>query len=144
MTRLVHYKRWADRGLYDVVGQNLDRMEAHDAAILLRILDHAHVVDRIFQHHLLGMPHAFPAPRSDDIPDLPALATSVREVDDWYASYAESLQGDDPDQVVDFVFTNGTPARHDARRDRSARVPARHLPSGQCGHPAAEERDRAQ
>jgi uncharacterized damage-inducible protein DinB len=109
--RLVHYKRWADRGLYDVIGQSLDRMETQDAAILLRILDHIHVVDRIFQSHLRGVPHAFQAPRSDDMPDFPALATSVREVDDWYASYVESQQADDPDQVVDLVFTNGTPAR---------------------------------
>ena len=45
--QLVSCKRWADRGLYDVIGQNLDRLGSEDAAILLRILDHIHVVDRI-------------------------------------------------------------------------------------------------
>ena len=110
-SRLVDYKQWADRGLYDVVGRSLDRLDTQDRAIMLRILDHIHVVDKIFQHHLLGLPHAFKAPRSEAMPDLQVLARSMREIDDWYASYVRSLPANDFDQPVDFVFTNGTPAR---------------------------------
>jgi hypothetical protein len=51
-SQLVRYKQWADRGLYDVVAENLDQLDAQDVAILLRILDHIHVVDKVFQHHL--------------------------------------------------------------------------------------------
>src|SRR5215510_5593802 len=47
-SQLVRYKQWADRGLYDVVAQNLARLDAQDAVILVRILDHIHVVDQIF------------------------------------------------------------------------------------------------
>jgi uncharacterized damage-inducible protein DinB len=110
-SRLIEIKRWADRGLYDVVSQNLDRLTNEDASIMLRILDHMHVVDRIFQHHLQGLPHTFQAPRSEKMPELRALADSVREVDDWYASYVGSLAENDFVQSVDFVFTSGKPAR---------------------------------
>jgi uncharacterized damage-inducible protein DinB len=110
-SQLVRYKQWADRGLYDVADRNLGRLDTQDAAILLRILDHIHVVDRVFQHHLQGLPHTFQAPRSEKMPDLQALASGVREVDDWYASYVANLPDDDFDQPVDFVFTNGMPAR---------------------------------
>jgi uncharacterized damage-inducible protein DinB len=110
-SQLVRYKQWADRGLYDVVGQNLDRLDAQDAAILLRILDHAHVVDKIFQHHLQGLSHAFHAPRSEETPDFRTLMSGVREVDNWYTAYVSSLPARDFDQPVDFVFTNGTAAR---------------------------------
>jgi uncharacterized damage-inducible protein DinB len=110
-SQLIGYKRWADRGLCDVVGRNLDRLNAQDAAIMLRILDHIHVVDKVFQHHLRGLPHDFKAPRSKELPGFPALASSVGEVDDWYASYVDALPDGDFDQSVDFVFTNGTPAR---------------------------------
>jgi uncharacterized damage-inducible protein DinB len=99
-SKLIAIKRWADRGLYDVVSQNFDRLTNEDASIMLRILDHIHVVDRIFQHHLQGLPHTFQA-----------LAKSVREVDDWYASYVGSLAESDFEQSVDFVFTSGKPAR---------------------------------
>ena len=109
--QLVRYKQWADRGLYDVVGQNLDRLGTQDAAILLRILDHIHVVDMIFQHHLQGLPHSFRAPRSSEMPDFQSLSKNVRKVDEWYTSYVGNLSEGDFDELVDFVFTNGTSAR---------------------------------
>ena len=65
----------------------------------------------IFQHHLEGLPHTFKAARSKQISDFEVLASSVREVDDWYASYAARLPARDFDQSVDFVFTNGSAAR---------------------------------
>ncbi len=110
-SQLVCYKQWADRGLCDAVGQNLDRLNAQDAAIMLRILDHIHVVDRIFQHHLQGLSHAFQAPRSEEVPDFRTLANGMREIDDWYTAYVGSLPKQDFEQPVDFVFTNGTAAR---------------------------------
>jgi uncharacterized damage-inducible protein DinB len=109
--QLIDIKRWADRGLYDVVSRNFDRLSAEEASIMLRIFDHIHVVDRIFQHHLQGLPHAFLAPRSEQMPELEALADSAREVDDWYASYVGGLTEDDFEQPVDFIFTSGKPAR---------------------------------
>jgi uncharacterized damage-inducible protein DinB len=109
--QLIDIKRWADRGLCDAVTQNFDQLSKEEAFIMLRILDHIHVVDRIFQHHLRGTPHTFQAARSDDMPQLESLAKSMKEVDDWYASYVGSLGEDDFEQPVDFVFTSGKPAR---------------------------------
>lgn len=110
-SQLIAIKQWADRGLYDVVSQNVERLSAEEATIMLRILDHIHVVDRIFQHHLQGVPHAFKAPRSEKIPELQGLANSAREVDDWYVSYVSNLEESDFEQPVDFVFTSGKAAR---------------------------------
>jgi uncharacterized damage-inducible protein DinB len=109
--QLVCYKQWADRGLYDVVGRNLERLGAEDAAILLRILDHIHVVDKIFQHHLQGLPHAFQAPRSEETPDFRALMNGAREIDDWYTAYVSNLPERAFEEPVEFVFTNGSAAR---------------------------------
>jgi len=109
--QLIDIKRWADIGLYDAVGQNFDRLSSEEAFIMLRILDHIHVVDRIFQHHLQGRPHTFQAARSEEMPPLQALAESAREVDDWYAAYVGDLSPADFEQPVDFVFTSGKPAR---------------------------------
>jgi len=110
-SQLVAYKRWADRGLYEVIGRSFERLDAQDAAILMRVLDHIHVVDRIFQHHLRGAPHAHQAPRSEQIPELEALAENVRKLDDWYVAYAADLTARDFEEPVDFVFTSGKPGR---------------------------------
>lgn len=110
-SRLIATKRWADRGLYAAVARNFAQLNSEETSIMLRILDHIHVVDRIFQHHLQGLPHTFQAPRSAQLPQLDALAESAREVDDWYASYVSGLAPGDFEQPVAFVFTSGKPAR---------------------------------
>ncbi|HKR34831.1 MAG TPA: DinB family protein [Steroidobacteraceae bacterium] len=110
-SQLIATKRWADRGLYDAVARNFPQLSNEEATIMLRILDHIHTVDRIFQHHLQGLPHTFQGPRSAQLPQLDALAESAREVDDWYAAYVWGLTPGDFEQPVDFVFTSGKPAR---------------------------------
>ena len=110
-SQLIEIKRWADRGLYDAVSRNSARLSDEDSSVMLRILDHIHTVDKIFQHHLQGVPHTFRAPRSQEMPQLQALADSAREVDDWYASYVGKLTQQDLEQPIDFVFTSGKPAR---------------------------------
>lgn len=109
--QLIGYKQWADRGLCDVVTQNLHRLKEEDAKIVRRILDHFHVVDRIFRHHLNGEAQPHNAPRSDTIPDIETLARGIAEVDAWYTSYVATLRPEDFDEPLDFTFSNGTPAR---------------------------------
>ena len=108
---LVRCKQWADTGLHETIARNFDRLDAQDAAIVPLILDHIHVVDRIFQHHLQGLAHRFHAPRSDVTPDIETLAQDAKEVDAWYVYYVDSLSAPDFAQPVDFVFTSGAPAR---------------------------------
>ena len=109
-SQLIAEKRWADRGLYEVVTRDFERLSKEDAFLMLRILDHIHVVDQIFQHHLQGLPHAFKAARSEEMPELQTLANSAKEVDDWYASYVEGLAESDFEQPLEFRFTSGKPA----------------------------------
>jgi uncharacterized damage-inducible protein DinB len=109
--QMIDIKQWADQGLYDAVDRNLDRLAPEEAAIMFRILDHIQSVDRIFQHHLMGLPHTFKAARSEVMPSFETLARNARELDDWYASYVRSLCESDFRQPLDFVFTSGRPAR---------------------------------
>lgn len=110
-TQLIDMKRWADAGLYTAVTRSFERLSAEESSVMLRILDHIHAVDTIFQHHLQGRPHTFRAARSATLPSLDALARSTNEVDAWYASYVRDLADDDFEEPVDFVFTSGKPAR---------------------------------
>jgi uncharacterized damage-inducible protein DinB len=110
-SQLIAVKRWADRGLYEAVSENFDRLNPEEASIMLRILDHIHVVDSIFQQHLQGLPHTFQAPRSAEVPQLQTLADSTREVDDWYESYVNGLSAEDFEEPLEFLFTSGKRAR---------------------------------
>lgn len=110
-SQLIAVKRWTDRGLCEALEQNLERLPEPEAEIMVRILDHIHTVDRIFQHHLLGQPHNFRAPRSEVLPAFGALADGMREVDDWYMSYVDGLSPAAFEEELNFTFTSGKPAR---------------------------------
>jgi uncharacterized damage-inducible protein DinB len=110
-SQLVAYKQWADRCLCDVVRDVLPQLAAQDSAIMLQILDHIHVVDRIFQHHLRGLPHGFKAARSEQLPQFDALWASMQEADAWYVGYVGALTDGEFDEPIDFTFTSGKPAR---------------------------------
>ena len=121
-SQLIHYKQWADDGLYRVIEGNLERLDALDKEVLLQILDHMHAVDRIFQHHLLGQPHEFERARLPQPLMFDALAKQVRAVDEWYVDYAGGLGDGLIDEEIDFVFTSGAPARM-RRGDMMLHVP---------------------
>ena len=110
-SQLIAFKQWADRGLYDVIGRNFDRLGSDEVSTMIRILDHIYAVDRIFQHHLQGLPHTYTAARSDVLPDFQTLADGTRDVDDWYDAYVRGLSVKEFEQPIDFVFTSGKPAR---------------------------------
>lgn len=110
-SQLIAVKCWADRGLCEAVEQNLDRLSAQEMEIILRILDHIHTVDRIFQHHLQGRSHGYGAPRSDVLPAFGTLAECMREIGDWYMSYVDALPAGAFDETLEFTFTSGKPAR---------------------------------
>jgi hypothetical protein len=140
--QLVHYKQWADCGLDDVAGQNLERLDAQDAEILVRIFDHMHLVDKVFQHHLLGLPHRFHAPRSEEMTGFRAPASSVRQVETTGHVLCRQIAGERFRSVRGFVFTDGAPGR--MRPARSLRVPAWSLSSEQFRHRSPQEWDCAQ
>jgi len=110
-SQLIEVKRWADRGLCDAVRDNRDKLNEQEAHIMLRILDHIHAVDRIFQHHLAGKPHDYRAPRSEMLPAFESLADGMKDVGDWYAAYVDRLPPEAFEEPVDFIFTSGKPAR---------------------------------
>ncbi len=110
-TLLIEVKRWADQGLLDVVSREFEKLSEAERTIMLRVLDHIHTVDRIFQHNLQRLPHAFKAPRSESLPDLATLTAGMREVDDWYESYVRGLSPEDLAESIDFAFTSGKRAR---------------------------------
>jgi uncharacterized damage-inducible protein DinB len=109
--QLVSYKQWADRCLCDTAREALPRIDARDAALLLQVMDHMHVVDRIFQHHLRGLPHGYKAARSESVPDFDTLALGLQETGAWYVGYAATLAQSELDEPIEFIFTSGKPAR---------------------------------
>jgi uncharacterized damage-inducible protein DinB len=104
---LFKYKAWANVELFAEL-EKLDpqarQAERHTA---IRLLNHIHVVDRIFAAHLAGEPHAYTATNTPETPTLGELRDAVAQTDRWYVQYVEGLAPQQLEERLPFVFTDG-------------------------------------
>jgi uncharacterized damage-inducible protein DinB len=107
---LFQYKAWANEELFAEVGK-LDpvahQAERHGA---IRILNHIHVVDRIFAAHLSGASHGYGATNTPETPSLDALRADVAATDRWYLDTVGQLAPDALGETLAFTFTDGSAA----------------------------------
>lgn len=105
------YKAWADRELLEYGERQWNVLPEEDARFFARILNHAHVVDRIFVGHITGQPHGFHADNTVETPSLGALKASMAHTDGWLAEYVAGASQEELAREIDFVFTDGDRGR---------------------------------
>jgi uncharacterized damage-inducible protein DinB len=106
---LFEYKAWADAELGVDVGKldvSSHPAERHGA---IRLLNHIHVVDRIFAAHLAGSAHGYTATNTAETPTLAELCAAVAAVDRWYVDYLNGLATERLSERLAFTFTDGAP-----------------------------------
>jgi len=104
---LLVYQAWANDELVEKLA-SLDRSsnaEAHHAAI--RLMNHIHVVSRIFAAHLTGVTHGYASDNTEETPAPAALRTAMAEADRWYLDYLETVSEQALAEPVAFTFTDG-------------------------------------
>ena len=108
---LTRYTAWADGRLFDALtklpGEELTAPRGDGPGGMVKTLNHAHVVDQIWQAHLLGRAHGFTARNTPALPSLGELRVAQARLDEWYAGYADALTDGLHDEVVDFTFVGG-------------------------------------
>ena len=106
LTSLLQYKAWANQELF-VELQRLDpiaqQSELHAA---LRILNHIHVVERIFVANLQGINHSYSATNTPETPTLAELQQAVQETDRWYLDYVAELSAEQLAERLSFTFVD--------------------------------------
>ncbi|MFT3762932.1 MAG: DinB family protein [Pseudoxanthomonas sp.] len=107
LTSLFQYKAWANAGLLAAVAGIDGERFPDELRKAIRILNHTHVVDRIFAAHLTGTTHAHAATNTEETPGLAALAEGVRRSDAWYVGYVRDLETGSIDERIRFRFTDG-------------------------------------
>jgi uncharacterized damage-inducible protein DinB len=111
MASLFRHKAWANAELlqhFAAQDAGLPKAERHTA---IRILNHAHVVDRIFAAHLQGVAHGYAGTNTKETPTLDQLSASVRETDGWYLDYVSKARPDALAETIAFTFTDGSRGR---------------------------------
>jgi uncharacterized damage-inducible protein DinB len=110
---LTRYTAWANDRLFDALAR-LPEGEATAKRItgfgnMLHTLNHAYVVDQIWQAHLEQRPHGFKARNTDSHPPLAELRRAQGVLDQWYIRYADILSEAKHDEIVHFTFVDGSP-----------------------------------
>jgi uncharacterized damage-inducible protein DinB len=108
---LFKYKAWANEALFaelEKLDQDAHKSERHT---VIRLLNHIHVVDRIFAAHLGGTAHSYAATNTPETPGFQELRGAVAETDRWYVQYIEGLAPAHLHEMVSFTFTDGANGR---------------------------------
>ncbi|WP_310286941.1 DinB family protein [Pseudomonas peli] len=107
LTSLLQYKAWANQELFTEL-QRLDPLPQHsELHAALRILNHIHVVERIFVANLQGIHHSYSATNTAETPTLGALQQAVQETDRWYLDYVAGLSAEQLAERLSFTFVDG-------------------------------------
>ena len=107
LTSLLNNKAWANQELFTEL-QRLDPLTQHsELHAALRILNHIHVVERIFVANLQGIKHSYSATNTPETPTLEALHQAVQETDHWYLDYVAELSAEQLAERMSFTFVDG-------------------------------------
>jgi uncharacterized damage-inducible protein DinB len=108
---LLAYQAWANDELMEKLA-GLDRhrheRERHGA---LRLINHIHVVSRIFTAHLAGVAHGYASDNTEETPEPAELRAALQASDRWHLDYLEALGEQRLSEPVAFAFTDGDNGR---------------------------------
>ncbi|MEO7067785.1 MAG: DinB family protein [Rhodanobacter sp.] len=111
MQMLTRYKAWADRRVFAALAAlPSDALLAPRAMVfgsVVRALNHVYCMDQVWQAHLQGVAHHFTTRNPPFTSTFSALRTAQEKIDAWYVAYAQALQPDLADEIIDFTFIGG-------------------------------------
>ncbi len=104
---LVTHLAWANRQLFAAL-RDVDSFESQNGAgLIVRALDHIHVVRRIFQAHLQGRSHGHDSTQRAVLPSLEELDLESETIDRWYVDTTASIRPEELARPRDVRFTDG-------------------------------------
>src|SRR5262245_27425358 len=110
--KMMRYTAWANTKLFDAVAAlpaGAAEAASTGALGIMRTLNHALVIDQIWQAHLEGREHGLESRNTPEHPPLPRMREAQADLDAWYIAYADGLDPARYDEVVRFTFVGGAP-----------------------------------
>ena len=107
---LFRYKAWADAEMMTLLCQPVGALDEagraqHHQAV--RLMNHIHVVDRIFIAHLTGQAHTYTATNTPDTPTPAQLSWDMADTGAWLLEHTASVTPEALGNQVTFTFTDG-------------------------------------
>lgn len=104
---LLAFKRWSDAHTLQAI-QTLDASRyAEKHHLMLRLMNHIYVVDRIFSANMLGQSHGYTALNTPETPTAEALAVSMAACTDDIIARVSGMDDAALDVRIAFTFVDG-------------------------------------
>ncbi|CDX19338.1 DinB (fragment) [Mesorhizobium sp. ORS 3324] len=107
---LLAYQAWANDALLEKLAGMDPRRNSKERHAALRLMNHIHVVSRIFAAHLTGVAHGYASDNTEETPEPAQLGAAMAESDRWYLDYVETVSEQQLSEPVAFTFTDGDKA----------------------------------
>ncbi|HEV7317685.1 MAG TPA: DinB family protein [Ensifer sp.] len=107
LRKLFEYQAWANSELFDTLLTLDPKANEGELVTGLRLMNHAHVVARIFAGHLCGARHGYRSDNTADTPSLDELRAAVASSDRWYVDYLGKVSPAELSATIAFTFTDG-------------------------------------
>lgn len=108
---LTRYKAWANDLIYGALSEIPDAELTKPRQILfgniLRTLNHVYLMDLVWKSHLEGVPHGLTTRNPETSPPFAQVHETQKHIDAWYTRYAETLQEDAGEEIIEFTFIGG-------------------------------------
>ncbi|UDF29911.1 UNVERIFIED_ORG: DinB family protein [Roseateles sp. XES5] len=111
MQGLYRYNAWANAALFETLRTLDPQRHAAERRTALRLVNHLHIVSRIFAAHLAGVPHGYSADNTEETPELEALHAALAASDRWYCDYLRTVPPAALSEAIPFQFTDGDSGR---------------------------------
>lgn len=106
---LFRYKAWADAELMTLLCQPAEGLNEAGQAVhhqAVRLMNHIHIVDRIFIAHLTGQAHPYTATNTAETPTPAQLSWDMADTTAWLLDHASTLSPEALNERVAFTFTD--------------------------------------
>lgn len=107
LKNMLAYQAWANDELMQRLCGMARRTGNGEGRAALRLMNHIHVVSRIFAAHLTGVTHGYENDNPEQTPEPAALRAAISKSDRWYLDYIETLRGPELARPIAFTFTDG-------------------------------------
>ncbi|AZO33268.1 damage-inducible protein DinB [Mesorhizobium sp. M2A.F.Ca.ET.037.01.1.1] len=104
---LLAYQAWANDELLETLAGLDPSRGAAERHAAIRLMNHIHVVSRIFAAHLEGVAHGYAGDNAPDTPEPHVLRANLVEVDRWYLDHLETISEQALAEPIAFTFTDG-------------------------------------
>lgn len=104
---LLVYQAWANDDVLEKLAGMDARRSGEERHAALRLMNHIHVVSRIFSAHLTGKPHRYDSDNTEETPEPMELRAALAAIDRWYLDYLETASEQELAQPIAFTFTDG-------------------------------------